>query len=122
MPSLSSSETISALKSVFTRRGIPEVVRSDNGPQYDSAEFAKFAKGWEFKNVTSIPLYAQSNGEVERTVKTAKNLLKKEDDPAKALLAYRPTPLQGGKGPSMVARSDAPFLPSQNLSNRAGQE
>ena len=60
---------------MFTRRGIPEVVRSDNGPQYDSAEFAKFAKGWEFKNVTSIPLYAQSNGEAERTVKTAKNLL-----------------------------------------------
>ena len=60
---------------MFNRRGIPEVVRSDNGPQYDSAEFTKFAKGWEFKNVTSIPLYAQSNGEAERTVKTAKNLL-----------------------------------------------
>ena len=88
LSSLSSSEMIRTLKSVFARHGIPEVVRSDNGPQYDSAEFAKFTKDWEFKHVTSSPLYAQSNGEAERGVQTAKNLLKKEDDPAKALLAY----------------------------------
>ena len=100
LASLASSETIRALKSVFARHGIPEVVRSDNGPQYDSAEFAKFAKDWEFKHVTSSPLYAQSNGEAERAVQTAKNLLQKESDPAKALLAYRSTPLQGGKSPS----------------------
>ena len=100
LTSLASSETIRALKSVFARHGIPEVVRSDNGPQYDSAEFTKFAKDWEFKHVTSSPFYAQSNGEAERAVQTAKNLLQKEGDPAKALLAYRSTPLQGGKSPS----------------------
>ena len=44
LASLASSETIRALKSVFARHGIPEVVRSDNGPHYDSAEFAKFVK------------------------------------------------------------------------------
>ena len=43
---------------------IPEVVRSDNGPQFDSAEFAKFAKEWKFEHVTSSPRYAQSNGEL----------------------------------------------------------
>lgn len=98
--SLASSGTIHVLKSLFVRHGIPEVVRSDNGPQYDSAKFAKFAKDWEFKHVTSSPLYAQSNGEAERAVQTAKNLLQKESDPAKAFLAYRSTPLQGGKSPS----------------------
>ena len=100
LASLASSETICALKSVFARHGIPEVEPSDNGPQYDSAEFAKFAKDWEFKHVTSSPLYAQSNGEAERAVQTAKNLLQKESDPAKALLEYRSTALQGGKSPS----------------------
>ncbi len=99
LASLTSSETIRALKSVFARHGIPEVVRSNNGPQNDSAEFAKFAKDWEFKHVTSSPLYAQSNGEAERAVQTAKILLQ-ESDPAKAFLAYRSTPLQGGKSPS----------------------
>ena len=103
LASLASSETIRALKSVFARHSIPEVERSDNGPQYDSAEFAKFAKfakDWQFKHVTSSPRYAESKGEVERANQTAKNLLQKESDPAKALLAYRSTPLQGGKSPS----------------------
>lgn len=85
---------------MFARHGIPRVVRLDNGHQYGSAEFAKFAKDWEFKHVTSSPIYAQSNKEAERNVKTAKNLLLKESDPAKALLAYRSTPLQDGKSPS----------------------
>ena len=53
------------LKSLFSRQGIPEMVRSDNGPQYDAAEFAKFAKDWEFKHVTTSRLHAQSNGEAE---------------------------------------------------------
>ena len=39
-----SSEVIRALKSIFARHEIPEQVRSDNGPQYDSEEFSHFAK------------------------------------------------------------------------------
>ena len=35
-----SCSIIDALKTLFTHYGIPEVVRSDNGPQYSSAEFA----------------------------------------------------------------------------------
>ena len=88
-----SSEIIRALKSIFARHGIPEQVRSDNGPQYDSAEFSHFAKEWGFKHVTSSPRFPQSNGEVERGVRTVKNLLQKAEDPAKGLLAYRSTPL-----------------------------
>ena len=41
----------------------------------------------------SSPRFTQANGEVERGVSTVKNLLTKEKDPAKALLAYRSTPL-----------------------------
>ena len=39
-----SHEVIRALKTIFGRHGIPEEVRSDNGPQYASAEFTHFAK------------------------------------------------------------------------------
>ena len=88
-----SSEVIRALKSIFARHGIPEQVRSDNGPKFDSAEFSYFAKEWGFKQSTSSPRFPQANGEVERGVRTVKNLLTKEKDPAKALLAYRSTPL-----------------------------
>ena len=88
-----SSEVIRVLKSIFARHGIPEQLRSDNGPQYDSAEFSHFAKQWGFKHVTSSPRFPQSNGEVERGVRTVKKLLQKAEDPAKGLLAYRSTPL-----------------------------
>ena len=79
---------------------ISREVRSDNGPQYASAEFTQFAKDWGFKHTTSSPRFQQANGEVERAVKTTKSLLKKEKDPTKGLLAYRSTPLACGHSPA----------------------
>ena len=38
------SEIIRALKAIFARNGIPEKVRSDNGPQYESQEYSYFAR------------------------------------------------------------------------------
>ena len=95
-----SHEVIRALKAIFARHGIPEEVRSDNGPQYASAEFTHFAKEWGFKHTTSSPRFPQSNAEAERAVETTKSLLKKEKDPSKGLLAYRSTPLACGYSPS----------------------
>ena len=43
LSSTTSSAAITVLKSVFVRHVIPEVVRSDNGPQYSSKEFSQFA-------------------------------------------------------------------------------
>ena len=74
-----SSEVIRALKSTFARHGIPEQVRSDNGPQYESVELSHFAKEGGFKYMTSCRRFPQSNGEVERGVRTVKNLLQKAD-------------------------------------------
>ena len=65
--------------------------RSDNGPQYPSAEFTNFAKEWGFKHITSSPCFPQSISEVERAVETIKSLLKKEKDPSKGLSGYRST-------------------------------
>ncbi|XP_037515415.1 uncharacterized protein LOC119391838 [Rhipicephalus sanguineus] len=57
---------IDALKSVFARHGIPQDVRSDNGPPFSLQEFAAFAASYGFNHATSSPHYAQSNGEAER--------------------------------------------------------
>ena len=65
-----SQEVINHLKAIFARHGIPETVISDNGPQYSSAEFAKFAEDWGFTHITSSPKYPQSNGEAEHMVQT----------------------------------------------------
>ena len=93
LTSTTSASVISALKSVFARHGIPEIVRSDNGPQYSSSEFGSFASSYGFQHLTSSPRFPQSNGQAERSVQTVKNLLKKSDDPYTSLLSYRATPL-----------------------------
>ena len=55
LTSTSSSAVISAIKSVFSRHGIPEFLISDNGPQYVSKEFEEFAEKYNFKHTTSSP-------------------------------------------------------------------
>lgn len=116
LPSLKSSATITALKSIFARHGIPDEVVSDNGPQFSSAEFTNFSKVWEFQHTTSSPGYPQSNGQVERTVQTVKNLLKKAEesgrDPYLSLLEYRNSPLES------VKKSPAQLLMSRRLKSR----
>ena len=93
-----SSTVIQHIKSIFARHGIPEVVISDNGPQYSSEEFQRFSTTWGFVHKTSSPTYPQSNGFAERTVQTVKNLLTKakatNQDPYLSVLSYRNTPFQ----------------------------
>lgn len=103
------STVINKLKSFMSRHGIPEKVVSDNGPAYSSQEFEQFASEWDFRHVTSSPLYPQSNGLAERTVGIVKNLLKKAkadgQDPYLAILEYRNTPLACGQSPSQLLMS-----------------
>ena len=95
------TEVVRALTSIMACHGIPERIRSDNGPPFDSGEYAKFANGCGFAITTSSPKFPRSNGEAERAVQTAKSIVKKERDQAKALLAYRSTPLSCGYLPAL---------------------
>ena len=98
-------EVIRHTKSIFARHGIPEVVISDNGPQYSADAYEQFAKEYQFQHITSSPYYPQSNGEAERAVGTIKRLLNKEKEPYLAILSYRSTPLQNGFTPSELLMS-----------------
>ena len=93
------ASVITHLKSIFARHGIPQVVVSDNGPQYSAAAFSEFSKEYAFEHCTSSPKFPQANGEAERAVKTVKQLLEKNSDPYLAMLAYRSTPLENGYSP-----------------------
>jgi len=113
---------IKHLKSIFARHGIPEVVMSDNGPQYASEQFTKFTHQYGFTHVTSSPKYPQSNGAAERAVRTIKQMLSKnqtgEGDVYMALLAYRSTPLENGWSPAELLmgrklRTTLPIIPQQ---------
>lgn len=90
---------IDAMRSQFARHGSPELLMSDNGPQFSCGEFQEFAKKWDIEHITSSPRYAQSNGQVERAVGTVKNLVKKAIDDGGdiqlALLSFRNTVREG---------------------------
>jgi hypothetical protein len=101
-----SQAVITALKSIFSRHGIPRILVSDNGPCYASAEFRKFVSDWEFVHITSSPKYPRSNGMAERYVQTIKNLLMKARDPYLAMLEYRTTPVDDiGLSPAQLLMS-----------------
>ena len=100
---VSTAQTILQLKKIFSRHGIPEILFSDNGPQFVSHEFTAFSNDWQFEHITSSPRYPQSNGEVERAVQTIKMILKKCSDEHLALLNYRDTPLHNGYSPAQLS-------------------
>ena len=56
---------------------MPDVLISDNGPQFASEEFASFARAWGFDHITPSPRYPQSNGKAENAEKTVKRLFSK---------------------------------------------
>ena len=53
----------------------PEVLHSDNGPQYASVQFADFCMSWGISHETSSLHYPQSNRLIEAGVKSAKHAL-----------------------------------------------
>nr|XP_006815368.1 PREDICTED: uncharacterized protein K02A2.6-like [Saccoglossus kowalevskii] len=116
LPNTCSQSVISATKSMFARFGIPKEVVTDNGPQFSSHEYAYFAKQWGFCHTTSSPGYAQANGQIERTVQTVKEMIKKCEetghDPYIALLNFRNTPVD------TVNKSPAQLLQSRRLASK----
>ena len=97
-----SKQVITYCKSQFARHGIPDILITDNGPQFSSTAFKEFARQYVFKHCTTSPHYPQANGMAEKAVQTAKNLIKKaiadKRDPYLALLEHRNTPLSDQLG------------------------
>ncbi|XP_029054611.2 uncharacterized protein K02A2.6-like [Osmia bicornis bicornis] len=112
LSSLTSEAVIAAIKSVFARYGIPQILYTDGALYFDSEKFKKFTREWTFKHVKSSPHYPRSNGLAENAVKSTKMLFKKALDAGEdiflALLNFRNTPR--GK-----VHSPASNLMSRNL-------
>ena len=68
------------LINLFSIEGYPDEIVSDNGPPFQSKEFAKFLSGLGIKHTTSSPGYPHSNGFIERHIQTVKNMLSKSSN------------------------------------------
>ena len=104
---------------MFARFGLPDVLVTDNGPQFASAEFAVFARKKGITHLTSSPHYAQSNGKSENAVKTLKLIFAKAKQSGEseymALLDWRNTPSEGmGTSPAqrLMGRRCKTLLPT----------
>ena len=93
----SADSVIRPMKRHFASHGIPDELITDNGPQFESHEYSRFAGEYGFTIVKSSPYYSRENGKAELAVKIAKNILKKsrKEDPYLAHSAYRNTPHKG---------------------------
>ena len=88
-----SSVVIQSIKGVLSEFGNIKELISDNRPCFRSHEFNKFIKTYRITHVTVSPHHHQSNGQVERCIRTIKGLLKKNADPWMSLLIWRLTPV-----------------------------
>lgn len=74
--STAATTVIPKLDKVFSESGVPGVVKSDNGPPFNSKEFTAFADDLGFKHRKVTPKWAPANREVERFVCTVKKVIK----------------------------------------------
>jgi hypothetical protein len=74
--STSANTVIPRTDKVFSEFGIPDVVKTDNGPPFNSREFQSFAQTLGFKHRKITPRWPRANGEVDRFVRTIKKVVK----------------------------------------------
>ena len=77
--SATSASTIDDLCSLFATHGLPEMIVSDNGSVFTSAEFQDFCLKNGIEHVKSASYHLASNGLAERAVKTFKEAMKRAD-------------------------------------------
>ena len=64
--SLSAKTIIPVFDRIFAMFGVPESMKSDNGPPFNSEDFAKFATALGFHHHRVTPLWPRANGEAEQ--------------------------------------------------------
>ena len=74
--STSANTVIPKVDKVFSEFGIPGVVKTDNGPPFNSSAFKSFAQILGFQHRKVTPRWPRANGEVERFVRTVKKVIK----------------------------------------------
>ena len=87
------------LSMIVTELGLSHIIRSDNGPFFNSKEFQQFLQCYSITHQTNSPNHPRSNGFVERMVGVAKKLMDKAGKEGKpwisGLFDYRVTQQSG---------------------------
>ena len=87
LPNSTSAAICAELSMIITESGLPHIIRSDNGPYYNSKEFQHFLQHNSITHQTSSPNHPRSNGFVERMVGVAKKLMDKAGKEGKSWIS-----------------------------------
>ena len=94
-----SAAVCAEIATIVTELGLPHIIRSDNGPCYNSKEFQQLLQCYNITHHTSSPHHPRSNGFIERMVGVAKKLMDKAGSEGKpwisGLYEYRVMPQSG---------------------------
>lgn len=107
LPKDTSSNTVASITAkIFSMFGVPNVIISDNGPQFTGQAYRQLMQKYGISHVTSSPHHSQSHGFIERTIRTIKSLMNKSaSNYYHALLLHRTTPL----GPDLPSPAELMF-------------
>ena len=113
-------DVVNKLTPLFAMFGLPEVIVTDNGPQFRALEWKTFMIRNAIRHVTGAPYHPQTNGEAERFVQTFKHARRVTSDSKltlvgrmhKFLFDYRSTPH------AVTGRSPAEMMFGRNLRTR----
>ena len=94
-----SAAVCAEIATIVTELGLPHIIRSDNGPCYNSKEFQQLLQCYNITHHTCSSHHPRSNGFIERMVGVAKRLMDKVGSEGKpwisGLYEYRVTPQSG---------------------------
>ncbi|CAB4013208.1 Transposon Ty3-G Gag-Pol poly [Paramuricea clavata] len=76
LTTVSAKAVLPKLDAIFSRQGLPEVLKSDNGPPFNGAEFESYAKHCGFTHRKITPYWPQANGEAERFMRTPQKCIR----------------------------------------------
>lgn len=68
--SVAGDTVIPELDEILSEHGIPELIKTDNGPPFNGQKFHEFSAYLGFKHKKITPYWPQANGEVERFMRT----------------------------------------------------
>ena len=138
LPNSTSAAMCIELSMVVTELGLPHIIRSDNGPCYNSKKFQQFLQCYSITHQTSSPNHPRCNRFVEIMVGVAKKLMDKAGKEGKpwisGLFDYRVTPQSGstasplqlmtlhskGKGLTPITQCTWCTRPTRNSSKSKG--
>ena len=97
--STSDKATIPVFRRVFDTYGVPDVVKWDNGPPFNSHKFEEYAREEGFKHRKVTPGWPEANGDVERCMQRIKKTARiaalqgrpLRDEVRRGIRAYRAT-------------------------------